>query len=371
MQSPMWYVHRLKRMSISEILWRCRTGLRDLVDRPRFRFGLTPALPKVFAGRSLSDLTRGFSVPRAVTRSWNDTENSTDLQREWCGRLRNAANLAAEHKATFFDLDGIALGENVDWHRDYGNGISSESTVAKNINYRDFRAVGDCKYTWELNRHHQFVILARAHCVFGDTRYASAIESDIQSWITANPPGFGMNWRSPLELAIRLINWVWALDLIKDYDVSASMNWQSVLHVYYLHCWEIERNISQGSSANNHLIGEAAALYVASSYLTDMPNASEWRNRSRTILEEEILRQTLGDGCTREHALGYQFFVLQFLTICALVGPGSGKLNWDFSKSSHSIDQGVVFTLGMEVIIAPLELYNWTSTWAKKWNYFT
>jgi hypothetical protein len=28
-----------------------------------------------------------------------------------------------------------------------------------------------------------------------------------------------MNWRSPLEMGVRLINWVWTLDLIGDADV--------------------------------------------------------------------------------------------------------------------------------------------------------
>jgi hypothetical protein len=88
--------------------------------------------------------------------------------------------------------------------------------------------------------------------------------------------------------------------------------------------WDAHRKLSRGSSANNHLIGEAAGVYFAAAYFSEFPNSSRWASDCKAILEREIIAQTYPDGCTREHAFGYQFFVLQFICSCILAGDRVG-----------------------------------------------
>jgi hypothetical protein len=183
---------------------------------------------------------------------------------------------------------------------------------------------GDCKLVWEPNRHHQLVVLGRAYRASGDVRYAAALRDQLVSWLDQNPYGYGMNWRSPLELGVRLINWIWALDLIRESKLIEGTVRERILHAVYLHCWDNARKYSQASSANNHLVGEAAGVYIACSYFPGMRNGSRWRTEARDILIREIARQSYPDGCTREQALGYQYFVLQFYLLCGLVGRWSG-----------------------------------------------
>jgi len=109
-----------------------------------------------------------------------------------------------------------------------------------------------------------------------------------------------------------LINWVWAFDLIRDSGVVTPEFRSRMFHSVYLHLWEITGNYSYGSSANNHLIGEAAGVFIATSYFQGLQSAEKWREGSYKILEREIIEQTYSDGCTREQALGYHLFVLQF-----------------------------------------------------------
>lgn len=133
-----------------------------------------------------------------------------------------------------------------------------------------------------------------------------------------------MNWRSPLELAIRLINWVWALELVRPARVVDSGLHEQLATAAYLHLWEISRKYSRGSSANNHRIGEAAGVYIGSTYFAEFPEAARWRTESRRILCEEIEGQTYPDGGTHEQALGYQFFVMQFFLLAGIVARRSG-----------------------------------------------
>jgi hypothetical protein len=73
----------------------------------------------------------------------------------------------------------------------------------------------------------------------------------------------------------------------------------------------VSGKFSQGSSANNHLVGEAAGVYIAASYFSMLKDASTWRQKSKTVLENEIQVQTFSDGCSKEHGFSYQFFVFQ------------------------------------------------------------
>lgn len=314
MQSIRWYVGRLKAMSMSEILWRIKAELMSVEERARVSSGLIPGMTIDKAA-----LSTGFAVSGVQKGAWQSSAPESD-EVKWLQSLRNKADNIIAHKLDFFDLKQHHLGDPINWHYDHSAGIQSPVIYSKKIDYRDFKNSGDCKLVWEPNRHHQFVVLGRAYRATGDDKYAKALIEQLESWLESNPFGKGMNWRSPLELGIRLINWVWALDLISDADVYTDEVRSKILAVIYQQCWDVARKFSQGTSANNHLVGEAAGVYVASCYFPNMKNADKWRKQSKAILEQQVGLQTYPDGCTREQALGYEFFVIQFYLISGLVG---------------------------------------------------
>lgn len=313
MQSLTWYLHRLRSMPPGEILWRLRAAARDLVDRPRFAFGWLP---------------EGASRPLAAPPPFRlvvDAGPLADAERPpWVAALLARADRLAANRLDLFDLTDVALGDPIDWQLDRSSGKRGGLELIHAIDYRDFDTVGDCKLVWEPNRHHQLVVLARAHRVSGDVRYARAVAAQLESWLDANPFGRGMNWRSPLELGIRMINWVVALDLVRDSGAVPEALWARIERAVYLHCWEIQRKYSRWSSANNHLIGEAAGVFCACSYFDYLPNARRWRDEAADVLAAEILAQTYPDGGTREQALGYQLFVMQFFTVCLWIAERVG-----------------------------------------------
>ncbi len=317
MQTLEWYVRRLRSMTPQEILWRAGTAARGSVDRLRHGLGMRPGGGRRFAAGAGLVAPPPFRVPGERPHG--------DQAPAWIDRLRSAADEVAAHRLSFFNLRSQFLGDPIDWHRDHWLQKSAPVVYAPTIDYRDTREAGDCKLVWEPNRHHQLVVLARAWRATGERRYADAVLAQLDSWLRANPFGAGMNWRSSLELGIRLINWVWALDLVRDAGpIDADLR-RRLLESVYLHCWTNARSYSRGSSANNHLIGEAAGVYVATAYFPDMPGATRWRSQARAILLRELLRQSYPSGCTREQAIGYQMFVLEFYVACGLVARWSGE----------------------------------------------
>ncbi len=311
MQSLAWYYHRLKRMSADEVLWRGRGALRELVDLGRLPLGI---YPKLSPAKSFDVTSRGFSV----------APERCELPPEMQARLVEQADRVLEHRLSFFQHKDLHLGNPIDWHRDWNQQLAAPVKPCPLVDYRVATVSGDCKQVWEPNRHHQWVVLGRAFRATGDNKYAHGFWQQMDSWLEANPFGYGMAWKNPLELGVRLINWVWALDLMRSYQPQPEQ-WQRAYRALHQHVWDLRRKFSQGSSANNHLIGEVAGTYIATAYLPDLPGADEAQRVTHEILEREIDSQLFESGCTKEQALGYQFFSLQFFTICARVGEMVGR----------------------------------------------
>src|SRR5690606_18145054 len=101
------------------------------------------------------------------------------------------------------------------WNYEYKAQRPTPLIRSPRIDYRDYAETGDCKFVWEPSRHQHWVVLGRAYRLTGDAHYAQEVIDQLESWSQACPFGYGMQWRSPLELAIRLIQWVWALELIR------------------------------------------------------------------------------------------------------------------------------------------------------------
>jgi hypothetical protein len=311
-------------MSLGELAWRVRSMLRDGVDRVRYESGLvpSPAIPPAIG--DCPESGAGFRV--TLIRSEDRGVWTRDaLHASWYERLLEQAEPILQHKLTFFDLKERHLGDPIDWNRDHDIGKAAPMRFAPSIDYRDYKVTGDAKVVWEPNRHHHLVVLARAYRASGDIRFAQGVVEQLESWISQCPFWAGMNWRSPLELAIRLINWVWAIDLIRESGLFAGGVREKLLRSAWLHLWEITRKFSKGSSANNHLIGEAAGVYIGACYFTELPGTEQWRKESRDILAREILVQTYPDGCNREHAFGYHLFVLQFFLFAGIVSKRVGE----------------------------------------------
>ncbi|MGH7926556.1 MAG: heparinase II/III family protein, partial [Candidatus Binatia bacterium] len=222
-------------------------------------------------------------------------------------------------------LKNTNLSSPPEWNRDPLTGTVAPQVFGKAIDYRDSAKVGDIKYLWELNRHLQFPVLAQAYYLSGESRYLEAIQTQLDSWLDQCPYPSGPNWISSLELGIRLINWslTWQLLRLKRPEKSLFESpdlegrW---LDSIYRHAHFIQGYFSRYSSANNHLIGEAAGLFIASMTWPFWKDMKDWGRISYRILVEEALKQNALDGVNREQTVSYQQFVLDFMLLAVLAG---------------------------------------------------
>ena len=230
-----------------------------------------------------------------------------------------------------FALRGAQMGSPPRWNRDPKTGIEAPLAFAKELDYRDVGLVGDIKYLWEPNRHQHLLTLAQAYALTRKPAYFETIVEHLDSWFLACPYGYGPNWASALEAALRLINWaaVWQLtggiqgEAFRTQEAKSFQDrW---LKSVYQHAEFIRGWLSLHSSANNHLIGEATGLFVAGLAWPHWPAARGWSATGKAILEREALAQNAPDGVNREQALWYQQFVLDFMLTALLAGKANGQ----------------------------------------------
>lgn len=210
----------------------------------------------------------------------------------------------------------------VDWNYDNINYIKAPLDFAFDINYKDIKKIGDIKNIWEKNRHQHLTVIAIAYALTKQEQYADHIKQQLISWVEQNPLLQGVNWSSPLEMGIRLISWVWIERLLRGWQGHYQLfgpqgiMWESI----YWHQKVISEFYSVGSSANNHLIGEMAGLYIASTVWPYFPESKLWQKKATDILEREIEKQTFASGLNKEQAFSYHIFVLEFFLLAGIEG---------------------------------------------------
>ncbi len=171
---------------------------------------------------------------------------------------------------------------------------------------------GDLRWVWELNRHPFLFTFARAFLLTADAAYAHRIVALVEDWIDHNPFGCGVNWSSALEVALRAISWLWTLPMLLEWEELAPQSLQRWLRSLGEHYEYLQGHLSIYTDRTNHLIGEAAALWMLSIVFPSLPDARRQERRALEILACEIERQITPDGVSREQSIGYQKFVLDF-----------------------------------------------------------
>jgi hypothetical protein len=245
-----------------------------------------------------------------------------------------AAQVPAEAKAAIlnaatrlmqgeWEVLGVARTDMVapDWFHDPVTGRRSPpGKYAFRINYRVEEQTGNIKQVWEISRLQHLTLLATAWFLTHDDAYARRVDEQLRSWWLENPFLSGVHWTSGIEIGIRLISLAWIRRLLDEWPGVGDLFERNELalrqvgwHQQYLAAFR-----SRGSSANNHVIAEAAGQLVASCAFPWFDESARWRRKSARLLEEELARNTFPSGVGRELASDYQCFITELGLVAAV-----------------------------------------------------
>jgi hypothetical protein len=307
-----WYVDRARCMSAAEIVARTREQARrqswrrlqvlpgsDVVPMPRrprpFPTRLDPAVACAIPAHSRSALCA--AADRLLAGDW-----------ETFGVTRN-------------DLEAP------DWFLDPLSGRRAPSDrYAFKVRHRSEAETGNIKQIWELSRHQHLTMLAAAFFVTGDERYAERTDEQLRSWWSANPFLSGVHWTSGIEVGMRLVAWTWIRRLLDGWHGVTDLfesNEGAVRQIFW-HQRYLAGFPSAGSSANNHVIAEAAGQLVAACAFPWFDESAAWRDDAIRLFQAELKNNTFPSGVNRELASEYHGFVTELAYVAALEADAAG-----------------------------------------------
>ncbi|TJZ54600.1 heparinase [Streptomyces piniterrae] len=290
--SPGWYLRRLSRMGPREVGGR----VGDAVRRRRWR-SAPPDCPSVTGARFTAVLPA-----QAIAAVPPDAAKRL---------IAEADRLMAGH-AEYFGVERDDLAD-PDWWYDPKTGRRAPWGYAFDVPYRNEDAVGDIKQIWELSRHQYLTVLAAAYAITGNERYAERVAEHLRLWWAANAPLRGVHWVSGIELGIRLLSWVWIRRLLDGWPGAAALfegNPVARNQIWHHQRW-LAAFPSRGSSANNHVIAEAAGQFAAACAFGWFPSSARWRAGALRSLERQLRGNTFDSGLNRELATEYHGLVLE------------------------------------------------------------
>lgn len=241
-------------------------------------------------------------------------------------RIVDAASGIRRNKLTLFRSFEADLGGEIDWHAAIAREGRWPAKYFREIEIRDSHATGDLRTTWELNRHYHWLTLAKAWFLTGDESYYDAFQGQFDGWTRSNPFLVGVNWLSAMEVAVRLNHWLSAHILFcgcRKYDGKARSKFFGwvYLHIHYLmhHLTSEDRGFR-----NNHLVVEAASLYLATLVFPELAVSSSQNRKCRNILSDELRNQFLPDGFHEELCSSYFLQMAEAYLVCAVAAGRSG-----------------------------------------------
>jgi hypothetical protein len=308
-----WYLRRVAAMSPAEVAWRTRDQVL------RAMWSMRQVKPGQLAVEAPLPGDREFAAvlpPGTAERVSGEARAAIleSAERLLCGE---------------WEVLGVVRTDLVqpDWFLDPVTGRRSvQDRHAFRVDHRSEEQVGNVKQVWELSRLQHLTLLATVWFLTHDERYARRVADQLRSWWRENPFLSGVHWTSGIELGIRLISLAWIRRLLDDWPGAADLFERDALAVRQIrwHQQYLAAFPSRGSSANNHVIAEAAGQLVASCAFPWFAESERWRRRSARLLERELVRNTFPSGIGRELASDYQCFIAELGFLAAAEAEACG-----------------------------------------------
>ncbi len=245
------------------------------------------------------------SLDRAAPGWIERTSSASDRLRARVVRLLGADEVRLEAPLTGHSL--------LPWHQDVLHHYNwNPRTFYKQVPIPYGRA--DIKVPWELSRCQHLPTLGMAYVATGDTRYAEEVVAQIDDWMVANRPGYGVNWMCTMDVAIRAVNWLWAYHFVADAPQIDDAFLTRLLGSLLCHGRHIAGNIEryEGGITTNHTLADyVGLLYLGLLLVPDLTEAQEWAQTGHDGVLACMRSQVAGDGIDYENSIPYHRLVLE------------------------------------------------------------
>ncbi len=223
-----------------------------------------------------------------------------------------------EGKVRIFDKE-VSIDE-IDWNRDYFNNFPIKRDYYFNLREwiikNSFKGF-DIKNVWELSRGYFLIDLASLYYKTKDEKYLEEYQKIILEWIKQNPYLYSSNWTNPMEVSVRIINWITSFQIINKDGVKFN---EEFLNIFFNHMNlsfnYLINNIETYPFKSNHYMIDNLGILVLSLFLN---SKDKWIQKSFNNLLKAEFSQFDSDGVDFENSSNYQVLKTEALMMAFLM----------------------------------------------------
>jgi hypothetical protein len=293
---------------------------------------------EAFCAVDARDLALKLAAPRA-SLFWADSSRRAGIA-AIVGRVEGALGraLARADRAYLrtFDVFGRRAqfdrgGAGIDWHVDVLNEGRFEPLLGA-FEPELFAPGLDPKAPWVLARFEHGVWLAQGAWLSPSeedrARFAHEFVLQVRHFARQNPPGVGINWSSPMEVALRAVNLSLAFLMLRHRPELQDPCFAVELAVLLAaHGRFVQAHLEHtGAVSNNHYLANLVGLLHLGVIFPELPEARDLRARAAEGLKAEISRQVLDDGFSFEGSTSYHRLATELFTL-GLFAAQAGRID--------------------------------------------
>lgn len=203
----------------------------------------------------------------------------------------------------------------IDWHLDFKSGWRwSETNWYRDVRFGN-QLGADVKVPWELSRmqHLPQLAVAYSQAVAGEPglpppeRCVREFRNEVLDFIATNPPRYGVNWCTTMDVALRVSNWLVAHDLFIGAGAALDEDFEVVFRRSILeHARHIAENLEWWPDLHgNHYLADVVGLLFAAAHLPPDGETDGWLAFAIHQLIAETGSQFHPDGTNFEASTAY------------------------------------------------------------------
>lgn len=288
---------------------------------------------------------------KKVTLCHNNKDLTKQTDEKFIKNINDYINTFPNKKNKEFSLELIKQISNdyefIDWQIDFKSGFRWDHTeFSKKIKYGNIKGA-DIKVPWELGRLQFLITLSYAYYIYKQEKqesraehYANVFRNILLDFRASNPPYFGVQWISPMDVAIRALNVVLAYSFFKQAGKEFDNFFDNFLYEFIFEHIDFVKNDPEWNDGlrGNHYLACISSLVIISTYLPTSDYTKKLFANALKELIKEIFYQFYTDGGNFEGSLPYHRFASEmvfFALFSALCIPKSRYELFEFFKNEH------------------------------------
>jgi hypothetical protein len=184
----------------------------------------------------------------------------------------------------------------INWQYDYLNHYEFPKELYWKYGGMEFPFGTELTVPLIMGRFYHVHDLAAAYSLSGDEKYVSGITEIIRSFTDNNPLYQGVQWFSPAEVAIRLINFLQAGKLVLHSPQITPELKDEYFHFVLAHIIYLENNLDMTGDKDHRYLVCVLALQMAGILFGDTDYGRKLLSLSQFHIEQELRKQFNTDG---------------------------------------------------------------------------